>query len=267
MKNFNKNPVKACLGDVSKGVFSGLKNISVIEDGDIFTEIESLYDVLDSKIRIGVKLYKNHPYIDVNVTVFWNEIGKMLKIEVPAGRKGKAVGQISYGTEELISGGQKHPRQRFLAVEQGDGDYLALLNNCVYGCSAEENVLRVTLLRGLAYCAHPIEDLPLVPQDRLAYRVENGLREFNFRLIVGKETELERLATEYCQKIYTANFFPHGTGATDETNITVDNRDIVLTAMKKGERTEGYVFRLFNNSTQPACAQLNCRGNIHRIVV
>lgn len=262
LTHFNENPVKARLGDVSKGVFSGLKNISVIEDGDIFTEIESLHDVLDSKIRIGVKLYKNHPYIDVNVTVFWNEIGKMLKIEVPAGRTGKAVGQISYGTEELISDGREHPRQRFLAIEQGKGDYLALLNNCVYGCSAEENVLRVTLLRGLAYCAHPIEDLPLVPQDRLAYRVENGVREFNFRLIAGKERELERLATEYCQKIYTANFFPHGTGETEETNITIDNKNIVLTAMKKGERTNGYVFRLFNNSAQPACTQLSCRGKV-----
>lgn len=260
IENFNVNPIDCRLMKDPTGVFANLQPITVIEEGDIFTEIETLYEYNESRIRIGLKLYKNSPYIDVNYTVFWNEIGKMLKIKVPSAIGEKTIGQVPYGYEELTRAGKEHVSQRFIATMDKNKNCLALLKSDTYGCSSDNNVLRATLLRASAYCAHPIGDRSLIPLDRLAYRMENGIREFNFRLTVCKENELERLANEYTQKAYALNFFPHGEGNPMMMDIDISNKNITLTAFKKGVRINGYVLRLINNSDEKVNTTFTLHG-------
>ena len=256
IEDFNRNPVDCKPDLLPSGVFEGLQTFAVIEDGKIFTEIESLYRYGESRIRIGVKLYKNHPYIDVGYTVFWNETGKMLKIKVPVLSEGAATGQIAYGMEDIPCDGSENVRQRYMALTFAHQKSVVLLNDCAYGCSVLGNVMRVTLLRASAYCAHPIGDRPLIPQDRLAYRIENGVREFGFRLVYAGQNELERLAAEFCQRPYVRNFFPHGHGAAVGQEVEISNKNVVMTVFKRGERTEGYIIRLFNGSKEDASARL-----------
>ncbi len=243
-----------------RGIFSGLKQVRTTEDGDICLCVESLFEKDDTKLRIGYTIYKNNPAVDVEVTVFWNEKNRMLKLEIPVCAPGETIGQEAYGTETLYDDGRECVSQRFIAVKTGGGECLAVFKNCCYGSSYRGGTLSLSLLRGPCYSAHPIGSRPIVPQDRFVDRIDQGERHFAFRVTVCAAGELERLAQEYSQKIYALNIFPAGSGAKAGFTLCVDNRDIVLTVMKKCETREGYLLRLVNNSAQPAGAKIGING-------
>lgn len=239
------------------GIFKGLKQVETIEDGEIYLGVESFFEKDDSKVRVEYKIYKNNPYIDVNVTVFWNEANKMLKLEIPVCPEGQYIGQGAFGTENLYMDGRECVSQRFSAVKMNDGKCLAVIKNCCYGSSFKEGTISLSMIRGACYCAHPIGSRPIIPTDRFIKRIDQGERTFGFRIAVCEEQELERLAQEYSQKVYALNVFPiENNTISADFKIIIDNKDIVLAAMKKSETREGYVLRLVNNSETAAVAAL-----------
>lgn len=249
-----------------RGIFGGLKQVQTTEDGDICLCVESLFEIDDTKLRIGYTIYKNNPAVDVDVTVFWNEKNRMLKLELPVCPAGEFIGQGAYGTETLYADGRECVSQRFAAVKTGSGKCLAVFKNCCYGASYRDAVLSLSLIRGACYCAHPIGSRPIVPTDRFINRIDQGERHFAFRVAVCETGELERLAQEYSQKVYALNMFPAGGGARAGFTLAIDNSDIVLAAMKKSDTREGYLLRLVNNSARPAETRLDINGETLALV-
>ena len=60
------------------------------------------------------------------------------------------------------------------------------------------------------------------------------------------------VATEFNQKPVVVNAFPNGKGAHNQSFVEVSNQNVVLTAMKKSQQTDGYVLRFVNNSAEKA---------------
>jgi DNA polymerase III gamma/tau subunit len=56
------------------GIFDGLESVEVIENGPIYLGIEAFFEKDNSKIRVEYRIYKERPYVDVNVTVFWQDM-------------------------------------------------------------------------------------------------------------------------------------------------------------------------------------------------
>ncbi len=227
--------------------------LRVVERGDLLTKIETIYDTGKSDIRVAYTLYKDFDYIDVTVNVYWNDEGKGLKLEIPVKELGRFIGQTAFGTQEY---GQESEEcsQRFVGVEK-DGNVLAIFKDGTYGCSIEDGKLYITLLNGSVYCAHPVDDLPIIDEQRFQYYIDLGRHEFTFRLEVCKEEELERKAAAFTQKPYALNFYPHGNGEKRESSpVHLSNLNISLSALRKvAENT--YMVRLINNyKEETTCA-------------
>ncbi|MBR4762577.1 MAG: hypothetical protein IK086_08065, partial [Clostridia bacterium] len=177
---------------------------------------------------------------------------KLLRLAIPINTKGKLIGQTAYGTDVLFTDSRENVSHRFIAVDDGE-NCLAVFNNCTYGSMFENNTLYISLLRGAAYCTHPIPERSLVPENRYIKRIDQCEHTYSFRIAVAKREELERMALEFNQKPFVQNVFPVSSSeGVKLDSVTIGNKNIVLASMKKSEETEGYVLRLFNNSENEA---------------
>ena len=220
-------------------------SLRVIERGDVLTRLESEFTTGKSDVRVGYTVYNDLPYVDVKVNVSWNDAGKGLKLEIPVKDLGKFIGQTAFGTQTYEQD-LEQCSQRFVAVESGD-KMLAVFKSGSYGCSVENGKLYLTLLNGSVYCAHPSGLLPILPDERYYDYIDLGVHEFSFRLEICDRGELERKATEFSQKPYTLNVYPHGKGYSyDSSPVTLSDNDIALSAFRKMD-DETYMIRLFNN--------------------
>ncbi|MBO4251130.1 MAG: hypothetical protein J5911_00525, partial [Clostridia bacterium] len=225
--------------------FGELLQSKIVEDGAVFTEVESILANKTSKIKLSYKIYKDFPMADINCTVIWNEQGKGLKLKVPTTVGGKYYGQVAFGTETYKADGTENVSHRFIGVEQGD-KALAVLSSGVYSNSKVKSSIYLTLLNGSVYCAHPIGDRPLVDKSRFVDYIENGKHDFAFRLIVDDKKHIERRAQEFAESPYSVNMYPHGDGNVVNGEIALSGDGVVMTSFRKSKKG-GYIVRLFNN--------------------
>lgn len=257
MDRIGKNPVPMQLSDCQNGPFQGLSNVRIIEDGEVLTEVESFFEGSASYVRISYKMYKNMPYTDITADVFWNEQQKALKLEIPTTLDGSFIGQVPFGTSELKKNGHEMHAQRFAGITDNELVF-TLYNRCTCGFSAENDTLYATLLRGAAYCAHPIEDRPLVDTKRFIPYIEQGRHTFSFRLSYDERSSLENHAQEFTQPLYSLNFFPHGEEKIIPTHTLVLDPALSLSAFYQTK--EGYILRILNNNPKPYTGKLTLCG-------
>lgn len=251
LRSIGKNPKSFVLSKNS--LFGGLPSVNVTEDGELLTQVDSCFECSRSFVKVTYKIYKDAPYIDVRLYVLWNETEKALKIKVPTCLKDAFLAQTAYGTETHEMNCEEFATQRFVATKGTDEEVVALYNKDVYSTSMENGEMYITLLRGVAYCAHPIEDRPLFDGRRAVEYVEQGQHEFFFRLAVNKEVELERLAEEFGVSNFALNAYPHGIEKSLDSKLMISNPNIVLKVLKKSKNGK-FVLRLFNNySNIQAC--------------
>ena len=264
-KQMGKNPVPFALQ--GGGLFGDLENVHIVEHGDIYTAVECFFHKDNSRVRLEYKIYNNKPYIDVDVDVFWQEANKMLKLAIPVQFDGTFVGQTAFGTNELFMDGRECVAHRFMAIE-GTDRCLAVLNNCSYACSYKDNTMYLSLVRGTSYAAHPIPDFSgqstledgireLITSKQFVKKADQGERNFSFRVVVCQKDEMERYADEFNLKPYAVNAFPLGLNkAMVPFNIKISDSNIVLHALKKADKGEGYILRLMNNSKEIKSVEL-----------
>ena len=244
-----------------KGMFEGLKGVTVLEDGSVLTQIEALFSLGESHIVVNYKFYHDLPFMDVNVHVIWNSKGKGLKIKLPLCGNNKFFTQAAYGTQYNDNNGDEKPGNRFVGVENGDRAFVVYNRSGVHSYSMEGNDLYLTLLNGSAYCAHPTEvGVPII-KDKTRYTgfIEIGTHDFEFRIGVNNVCECEKIAQEFNQPLYSLLTFPHGNGTNTKELITVSNNNIVITAFKR--RNNGtYLLRLHNNYKSSAATVVNING-------
>ena len=256
------NPVPFELDRNPGGPFAGMKPIQVREDGEILTSVECFFVRENSRVRVQYDIYKKSPAVDITVDAFMNDANRMLKLRVPV-HNGTYFGQTAFGAEDLYMNGRECVAQRYVAVrpEKTEGKCLALLNRGTYGSSFRESAIEMSLVRTTAYCAHPIGDLPIVPDDKFVKRIDMGERNFSFRLIAAPEDTLERHAGEFNASPYACNVFPlteSGGNADSSPVITVSDPDITLVTAKKKQGDTDYILRLYSGCS----GERNCRVTV-----
>lgn len=240
-----ENPVSVLPEQEATGLFDHLNQINVIEDGDIQKTVEALFAYGQSRFIIDYIFYKNRPYFDLKVKTFWLDRNKILRLHIPLKETGRFRGQQMFGQEELAADGSEQVAQRFVCVGE---DAFSVLNKSSYGCSMENGILKLSLLRGITYCAHPVDDMPIVRYDRYLDAAELGEREFHYRIGVWKNEELEREAQNFCNPPYALEMSPAGRNIPPQAHIELSNPNIVLEALKKQEGEAAFILRLMNNS-------------------
>ena len=230
------------------GIFKGLKSVQVIEDGDIYLGIEAFFELDSSRARILYKIYKNNDDVDIDLTLFMGDINKIIKLALPLSAEGTLIGQTAFGTDKLFMDGRENVAHRFVAVDSGESS-VALLNKGVYGSHYENGCLYMSLVRGVTYCAHPIGQRELIPNDRFTKKIDQGENSYSFRLTVANRDQLERKATEFVEKPYALNIFPIPSKvSTKELNISLGGNIISMPTVKKIYEKDAVIFRLLNNT-------------------
>jgi alpha-mannosidase len=252
-------------GTAFSGVTEGtLPSVRVIEDGEVRTVIEAVFAYGRSALVQRYKLPKAGTEIEVETRVQWAEKDKMLKLAVPTPWKGaRYVGQTAFAVYELPANGDEAVAQKWTAVVSDDAA-LTCINPGTYGSdfNAETGEMRLSLLRSPAYAAHPIEDRPLVKQDRFTERIDQGERLFRFWFNVGVPDErlavVDREALAHNEEPFALSFFPSGSDAPLPTpGITLSDGVVQMAAFKRAETGEGYVIRLFEPSGQARTTTLS----------
>ncbi|GGD83026.1 glycoside hydrolase family 38 C-terminal domain-containing protein [Paenibacillus nasutitermitis] len=235
--------------------FSGLTqallpSVRVVEDGEVRTIIEAVLQYNESSLCITYKLPKQGTQIEVHVRVFWNEKNKMLKLSIPTGIKdGRYIGQSAFGAGELAADGTETVAQKWVAVVSREHNRtVTCVNDGIYGSDFRDGEIRLSLLRGAGYCAHPIPGRTILPQDRFLPRIDQGERLYTFWLNAS-ETEdrlarVDREAGVHNEKPYALSFFPSGDGSLPASAVGLSDEVVQLSAFK--QETDGaFTVRLF----------------------
>ncbi len=254
------NKKRFTLSETPTGVFAGMKNIQIIESGEIILCVEAFFECENSRARVEYKLHKLTGELDVSVDLFPGDINKMYRLCLPVNIAGEYRGQTSFGTQPLYMNGRECVAQRFTYIK-GENECVALLNKGTYGSKYENGTIEMSLTRTATYCAHPILDRPLIPLDRYTQKMDLSEKNFSFRLVVCDENELERKALEFTTPPYACNVFPapRNTEA-KEFSIDIENKNIVLTTFKKMIGEEKFVLRFLNNSPENSSTKFALNG-------
>ncbi|MBP3392381.1 MAG: alpha-mannosidase [Clostridia bacterium] len=243
------------------GPFKGMQSVQVIEDGDIYLGIEAYFECDNTRARILYKIYKNNDDLDIDVTLYMGDIDRIMKLKFPLTVSGQLIGQTAFGTEPLFTDARENVAHRFLAVDQGD-KCVALLNKGVYGSHYEQGSVYMSLVRGVTYCAHPINDRPLIPQDRFTKKIDQGENNYSFRLTVTNRNQLERKTAEFVMPPYALNIFPIPSTATDfaDFDLKLGGDVIALPALKKAWGKDALILRLQNNTPESVDSYVQLNG-------
>ena len=249
-----------CSDTSGSGIFAGLENVSVVEDGELLTQVQALFSHGESHIVMNYRIYKTQPHVDVHCHVIWNERKKGLKLKFPLAFASDVFAQMAFGVEHYPSNGYEYPCNRYAGARLGEKAF-TIYNNCgIHSMSKVDQDLYLTLLNGSAYCAHPIDDRPLIPRPEFFVPpVEQGVHDFTFRIQVNDPDACERISNEFNQPLYALSFFPHGDGTPKAHAVTLSNSDIVITAMKRLENGQ-HLLRLYNGMNHSADTMLTIRN-------
>ena len=108
----------------------------------------------------------------------------------------------------------------------------------------------MSLVRGVTYCAHPIEQRELIPSDKFTKKVDQGENNYSFRLTVAPRDLLERKTAEFVGKPFALNIFPIPAAVKDKKpfDVMIGDGVVSLSALKKMDGAQAVVMRLLNNT-------------------
>lgn len=227
-----------------------MEPVRIIEDGPVRTVLEAVFLYEESCAVIRYYFPKNEKEIRIHVLL--HVATKDILVKFAAGtvfENGKLQGKTAFGLDDLRTDGNEAVACDYAVVHDGR-NALSVINSGTYGLSFHAGELRLSLLRTPAYCAHPIDDRPLLDENRYAQRIDMGEREFDFYLNAsGAEERLENIEAEngYIQeKPYVLSYFPQPRGEMPLPLCRIDNPAIELSAFYRDEG--GYTMRLFNST-------------------
>ena len=229
-----------------------LTPVRIIEDGDIRTVVEAIFEYKTSFAVVRYHLSKTDAVVKLNVRVFMCEKDTMLKLSFPTALCGELYGDTAFMREKLAADGRELVCRGYSLVEDGE-NAAAVYTFGTHGFSCESGEdgrkeLRVSLLRTPGYAAHPIGERRVLPADRLSPRQDVGERIFDIAIETGDAGSLKETAGVrhqiMSQPPMALCFSPSPDGKKPKPPVVIENESVVLSAAyRKGSRT---VYRFYN---------------------
>ena len=247
------------LDEAEGSAFSALNktapSVRLIENGEVRTVIEAVFGYGSSKAYIRYGMPKHSADLNLDIHIVNADQKKLYKLSVPYElQNASAFAETAFGEEKFRLNGDENVHQKYVRLESEDGKAFRVYNKGIYSSSLGENKLLISLMRSPSYCAHPIGDIEILPQDRTCPYIEQGERDFSLRFSFGKtETSCGLEAQIYNEKATCLSFFPSGTGTKENTAFfRLEGGTVILSALKKAEKENDYVLRLFNPTNEKA---------------
>lgn len=229
-----------------------LPAVHVIESGETRTVVEAVLGYRTSRAVVKY-IFSADGTLDVQLRLAWNEKQKMARLYLPAAFAVRAcVGEQAYGAEAMPRDMKEAVAQRY-HILCGEETAVAVANNGTYGAAFDgaADTLHITLLRSPSYCAHPIPNRKVMPQDRYMPYIEQGERDYAFRITAGAADtvccQAPRMAQQFNMPPMALSFYPAATGEKPRAPFCLtDNDTVQWTTLKQAEDENGWVVRLFN---------------------
>ena len=220
----------------------------IIEDGEIYTNLEAFYTAGKTSAVLNYKLYKCKPYVDLKLTVEFADKNKLVRLKLPV--PCDLIGGTSVGDGPFVW--EKKPDteltfQKWAGVKGEGDDVFAVINDGVYAGKIENGYIYLTLLRGSGHCFHPIGERELYPQYLYLPRIDSGRYVYNLRIFRGTLAEVFAEAELFNQPPYAINVFPTGAAGAcivADNRISVDGE--VITTTVKPRDDGSVVIRIYN---------------------
>jgi alpha-mannosidase len=222
------------------------EEVKVIENGPERVVLRIKNKFQNSDFVRDIVVHPNVPRIDVHTQVNWHESHILLKVGFPVNVQAtKATFEIPYGTiERPTTRNTPAEMAQFEVPAQRWGDIsdpiqgFSLLNASKYGYDAKDNVIRLSLLRSPSMPA---------PDGRIA---DQGFHEFTYALYPHagdwKSGGTMRQGYELNYPLIPVEVQPHaGSWPTIRSFASVQQGNVIVTALKKAEDSDDLVFRFY----------------------
>ncbi|MBE6761348.1 MAG: alpha-mannosidase [Ruminococcaceae bacterium] len=234
------------MSDEDANAFAGYpneeyKNVRIIEDGEVRTTVQAIFKYKRSVAVVEYILPKNSTHIDVNITLFSNEVNRMIKYNLSTALGGQPIGETAFAVSNYQTNEDEVVFQKWCGFKNEDGG-VYVINRGTYGGSFNEKDIKISLLRTPIYSAHPIADRDIAPHNSYCNHIDMGERHFSFRIVA--EGNLQSQAQIFNEQPQVISFFPSGEGEKTGSIVTVNNPEIIMSSFKKN--AEGYGLVLHN---------------------
>lgn len=252
------------LSKEESNMFNGYTNqscdsVRVIENGEVVLKIQALMKYNKSYAIVTYTVPKAFGYIDIHIKMLTNDVNTAFKLrfDTTLDKDADFIGQQMFGREKMHKSEKEAVYQKWCGLFK-DNKGISVINRGTYGGSADGNILNITLLRTPVYLAHPIEERPLVEENRFHEHIDMGERDFEFR-ITADTKHIDCAAEEFNMPPFALSFFPSGDGEKKETEINIDNRDIVMSRCTVDDDGK-MLIRMYNTLEHHAEAEIIVGG-------
>jgi len=262
LQTFKDTPKQYDAWNIDPGTLDGtmtpittLDSIAITDNGPLRKTIRITRTWQSSKFIQDISLDAGADTIVIDNDIDWHETHVLLKAAFPLAATGpKATYEIPYGSIERTTTRTNSwekakfevPAQRW--ADLGDATHgLSLLNDVKFGYDAEGNTLRLTLLRSATW------------PDEVA---DKGRQQFRYALYphagTWKQAQTVHRGYELNDPLKAEQVFPHtGSLPAEHSFVSIDNPNVVLTAVKKAEDSDALIFRMYEWAGEPTQVKLH----------
>ena len=220
------------------------------EQGDVFVSRRVHLRFGQSTALVTLTLYRERPELSLNVTLFWRETHRLLKLVLPTPFSGEGeTASIPGGFYARKADGREQPMQGWVSLGG-----LGAATDALTAYSTEQGELRLTLLRSPLFADHfGARDEYCEPTDQGEHRI---------RLALSPQTDPARLsalcASLLCPPDRILGTIHPGSLPAVYRGMEAPS-SLCLDAFKPAEDGEGYLLRLRNVSAEPLDGSLCLR--------
>ena len=232
------------ISEENKKVIDNIEDIKVSEKGQYFHSIVINRNFYSSTISQKIILYENKRKIDFITEINWQERQKLLKTSFPINIENStalfdlSMGYLereNYKNDSWEKAKTEVPAHKWVNINNKNRS-ISLLNDSKYGHEINENVIKLTLLKGGIY-PDPKADLG---KHKFTYSLLLNPQKINIEYIEKEAVKLNNKPLKFhdtkINKLSTKNYNP--------SFIKIRNSNVILDSFKPAENNKGYILRV-----------------------
>ena len=239
------------------GVFKGVE-MHIIESGPVRVTMRVSSKCGENKIRQDISLYPDSDKVFVTSRLEIKDEHRMVKIRIPANVESDAKAEcaIPYGKIERTTDNAENPCGEWFTVTDGKNG-IAVCNDSKYSFSVDKNTAYLTVLRTAIYLDHFANVAKT--RDEFCDYIDTDENEFTYTIEPYKGiAETVRSAQSLNNPFQVVmETFHKGTLKTSYCGVKVEQKNIIVTALKRAEDGNGYILRAYE------CDGKKTRSKIH----
>jgi alpha-mannosidase len=240
------------------------ETIELIETGPVRSIARVVSRYGSSTLREDYLVAAGAPYVDVRVTLDWQEPLKLLKLRYPTSvDAAEATFETPYGSLARPASGDEEPGQSWVDVSGGDRG-LTVINDAKHGYDVRGGDVGITAVRSPVWAWHDPRDLE--EGGDFEY-MDLGRQAFAVRLVPHRgdrhAADVVRRALELNQPPFALIETYHDGPLPQRQSFASDGGgDVVVTVIKRAEDSEDWVVRAYETAGREAVARIDLFGRV-----